>query len=85
MLSAGLSLQSWVQTWGSWYSLKLHVLGSPVLGADLQPAPSHVKGVSIFSLAEVNKLVVERYPLLDSKPALMRAFKQTTVRDADKR
>eukprot|EP00045_Choanoeca_perplexa_P010618 m.109156 g.109156 ORF g.109156 m.109156 type:complete len:772 (-) comp15337_c0_seq4:117-2432(-) len=40
-------------------------------------------GNNIVSLAEVDKLVVERYPLLDSKPALMRAFKQTTLKDGD--
>ena len=29
------------------------------------------------------KLKVERYPLLDNKPALMRAYKQTTLKDGD--
>ncbi|EGD82612.1 hypothetical protein, variant [Salpingoeca rosetta] len=37
----------------------------------------------IVSLAEIDKLVVERYPLLDHKPALMRAYKQTTLKDGD--
>jgi Ca2+-binding EF-hand superfamily protein len=32
------------------------------------------------SLAEVDKMIVERFPLLDSKPALMRAFQRTTSR-----
>jgi len=32
-------------------------------------------GNGIVSLAEVDKLVVERYPQLNHKPALMRAFK----------
>eukprot|EP00730_Choanoeca_flexa_P002473 TRINITY_DN11063_c0_g1_i10.p1 TRINITY_DN11063_c0_g1~~TRINITY_DN11063_c0_g1_i10.p1 ORF type:complete len:605 (+),score=167.23 TRINITY_DN11063_c0_g1_i10:232-2046(+) len=40
-------------------------------------------GNNIVSLAEVDKLIVERYPLLDHKPALMRAFKQTTLKDGD--
>jgi hypothetical protein len=29
------------------------------------------------SLAEVDKFVLEQYPLLNNKPALMRAFKRT--------
>ena len=29
------------------------------------------------------KLKVERYPLLDNKPALMRAYKRTTLKDGD--
>merc|ERR1712054_372834 len=33
------------------------------------------------SLAEIDKAVVERYPLLDHKPALMRAYKQTCLKD----
>ena len=32
------------------------------------------------SLAEVDKWVVTRYPVLNHKPALMRAYKKTTVR-----
>jgi len=35
-------------------------------------------GNNIVSLAEIDKLVVERYPLLNQKPALMRAYKKTT-------
>jgi hypothetical protein len=35
----------------------------------------------LVSLAEIDKLVVERYPLLNNKPALMRAYKQTTLKD----
>ncbi len=35
-------------------------------------------GNNIVSLAEIDKLVVERYPLLNKKPALMRAYKKTT-------
>lgn len=34
-------------------------------------------GNDIVSLAEIDKLVVEVYPLLNHKPALMRAYKQT--------
>merc|ERR1719181_1254484 len=33
------------------------------------------------SLAEIDKLIVEQYPLLNNKPALMRAYKQTCLRD----
>jgi len=35
-------------------------------------------GNNIVSLAEIDKLIVERYPLLNQKPALMRAYKKTT-------
>jgi hypothetical protein len=35
-------------------------------------------GNNIVSLAEIDKLAVERYPLLNKKPALMRAYKKTT-------
>jgi hypothetical protein len=35
-------------------------------------------GNNIVSLAEIDKLVVEKYPLLNQKPALMRAYKKTT-------
>ena len=38
-------------------------------------------GNQLVSLAEIDKLVVERYPLLNNKPALMRAYKQTTLKD----
>jgi len=34
-------------------------------------------GNGIVSLAEIDKLVVEQYPLLNHKPALMRAYKRT--------
>merc|ERR1712050_683659 len=34
-------------------------------------------GNNIVSLAEIDKLVVENYPLLNHKPALMRAYKKT--------
>merc|ERR1712224_573470 len=34
-------------------------------------------GNNIVSLAEIDKLVVEAYPLLNHKPALMRAYKLT--------
>lgn len=40
-------------------------------------------GNGIVSLAEIDKWVVERYPLLNSKPALMRAYKKTTLKDGD--
>lgn len=33
---------------------------------------------NIVSLAEIDKFVVEKYPLLNQKPALMRAYKKTT-------
>jgi Ca2+-binding EF-hand superfamily protein len=35
-------------------------------------------GNNIVSLAEIDKLIVEKYPLLNHKPALMRAYKMTT-------
>lgn len=35
-------------------------------------------GNNIVSLAEIDKLVGEKYPLLNQKPALMRAYKKTT-------
>jgi len=35
-------------------------------------------GNGMVSLAEIDKLVVERYPDLNNKPALMRAYKATT-------
>lgn len=35
------------------------------------------------SLAEIDKWIVEQYPLLNSKPALMRAYKKTTIKDGD--
>merc|ERR1719235_1569506 len=34
-------------------------------------------GNNIVSLAEIDKLAVEKYPLLNHKPALMRAYKMT--------
>jgi Ca2+-binding EF-hand superfamily protein len=34
-----------------------------------------------ISLAEIDKLMVSRYPLLNHKPALMRAYKQTCLKD----
>merc|ERR1719379_886875 len=34
-------------------------------------------GNNIVSLAEIDKLAVEKYPLLNHKPALMRAYKAT--------
>jgi len=37
-------------------------------------------GNNIVSLAEIDKLVVERYPILNHKPALMRAYKLTIKR-----
>jgi Ca2+-binding EF-hand superfamily protein len=40
-------------------------------------------GNNIVSLAELDKLVEERFPLLNSKTALMRAFKKTVLRDGD--
>jgi len=40
-------------------------------------------GNNIVSLAEIDKLVVEAYPLLNHKPALMRAYKKT-IKDGDK-
>ena len=35
-------------------------------------------GNNIVSLAEIDKFVLERYPLLNQKPALMRAYKKAT-------
>ncbi|EDQ85691.1 uncharacterized protein MONBRDRAFT_38698 [Monosiga brevicollis MX1] len=40
-------------------------------------------GNNIVSLAEIDKWVKETYPILDSKPAMMRAYKKTTLRDGD--
>ena len=34
-----------------------------------------------ISLAEIDKVMVHRYPLLNNKPALMRAYKQTCLKD----
>lgn len=33
------------------------------------------------TLAEINKFVVEKYPLLNNAPALMRAYKRTLSRE----
>eukprot|EP00056_Hartaetosiga_gracilis_P010143 m.148755 g.148755 ORF g.148755 m.148755 type:complete len:656 (-) comp13263_c1_seq2:106-2073(-) len=41
-------------------------------------------GNNIVSLAEIDKFVGERFPALNNKPALMRAYKQTTLKDGDK-
>ena len=38
-------------------------------------------GNGSISLAEIDKLVEQRYPLLNNKPALMRAYKQTCLKD----
>lgn len=38
-------------------------------------------GNNVVSLAEIDKLVVEKYPLLNKKPALMRAYKKTTGKE----
>lgn len=40
-------------------------------------------GNSILSLAEIDKLVVEAYPILNHKPALMRAYKATIAGGKD--
>lgn len=40
-------------------------------------------GNNIVSLAEIDKFIVERFPLLNHKPALMRAYKKTTLKDGD--
>ena len=40
-------------------------------------------GNGIVSLAEIDKFVVERYPLLNCKPALMRAYKKTTLKEGN--
>jgi len=40
-------------------------------------------GNGIVSLAEIDKMVVEMYPLLNHKPALMRAYKKTILVDGD--
>merc|ERR1719382_35113 len=37
-------------------------------------------GNGVVSLAEIDKWVVENYPLLNHKPALMRCYKQTMER-----
>lgn len=41
-------------------------------------------GNNIVSLAEIDKWVVEQYPLLNHKPALMRAYKRTIKEHAQK-
>eukprot|EP00055_Hartaetosiga_balthica_P008040 m.28757 g.28757 ORF g.28757 m.28757 type:complete len:647 (-) comp6087_c0_seq2:263-2203(-) len=41
-------------------------------------------GNNIVSLAEIDKFVGARFPKLNNKPALMRAYKQTTLKDGDK-
>ena len=38
-------------------------------------------GNGSISLAEIDQLVEQRYPLLNNKPALMRAYKQTCLKD----
>jgi Ca2+-binding EF-hand superfamily protein len=38
-------------------------------------------GNNIVSLSKIDRLMVQRYPLLDHKPALLRAYKQTCLRD----
>lgn len=35
------------------------------------------------SLAEIDKLIVSKYPVLNNKSALMRAYKKTTLKDGD--
>ena len=40
-----------------------------------------VNGNNIVSLAEIDKLVVYTYPTLNNKKALMRAYKQTCLKD----
>lgn len=35
------------------------------------------------SLAEIDKLIVTKYPVLNNKPAMMRAYKKTTLKDGD--
>ena len=40
-------------------------------------------GNGIVSLAEVDRWIVEQFPLLNHKPALMRAFITTTKREGD--
>ena len=42
-----------------------------------------VNGNNKVSLAEIDKLVVYTYPVLDNKRALMRAYKQTCIVDGD--
>ncbi len=40
-------------------------------------------GNGIVSLAEVDKMVVQKFPVLNNKPAVMRAFKKTTLQDGN--
>lgn len=40
-------------------------------------------GNGIVSLAEIDKFVIERFPLLNQKPALMRAYKKTTKKEGN--
>lgn len=40
-------------------------------------------GNNIVSLAEIDKFVIENFPLLNNKPALIRAYKKTTLKDGD--
>ena len=40
-------------------------------------------GNGLVSLAEFDKWTATKYPVLNNKPALMRAFKQTTLKDGD--
>jgi len=39
-------------------------------------------GNNIVSLAEIDKLISEKYPLLDHKPALIRAYKSVTAKES---
>ena len=45
--------------------------------------PWHHSQNGIVSLAEIDKLVTERYPILNHKPALIRAYMLTTLKDGD--
>lgn len=40
-----------------------------------------INGNNLVSLAEIDKLVVYTYPILNNKKALMRAYKQTCLKD----
>jgi hypothetical protein len=42
-----------------------------------------VNGNGIVSLAEIDRWVVDAFPILNNKPALMRAFKTATLKEGD--
>ncbi len=57
---------------------KVNALTTDEAGLDAFWKRLDFNGNGVVSLAEIDKLCVEQYPLLNQKPALMRAYKRTT-------